>query len=129
MSILDDYLRLRANTESPPTFHRWSFLSCTAAALCRNLYLQHGSKRLYPAMYCMLVGTAGGRKSAALTACRKLLEQAGFNGFASSRTSKQQFLADMQAKMLENELDDQRPYATFIAEDEFIDFMGVGNLE
>lgn len=127
--MLDKYLQLRANTESPPQFHRWSFLSCTAAALGRNLYLQHGTKRIYPVLYTMLTGTAGGRKSAALTACRSLLTAAGFKGYASSRTSKQQFLMDMQEKMLEYELDDQRPYASFIAEDEFIDFMGVGNLE
>lgn len=130
MSILTQYLQLRRDTESPLVFHRWSFLACTAAALRRNLWLQHGKKKVFPVMYTMLVGSPGTRKSTAMMSARELLARSGFKDFSSSRTSKQQFLQDMQAKMLQDDdLEGRRPHCMFIAEDEFIDFLGVGNQE
>jgi len=130
VSILNEYLQLRYNTESPLLFHRWSFLACTAAALRRNLWMAHGKKKIHPACYVSLIGSPGTRKSSAIGGARELLERSGFKDFSSSRTSKQQFLQDMQGKMLQDDdLDGRRPHCSFIAEDEFIDFLGIGNIE
>lgn len=129
--ILHDYLQFRQRTESPTTFHRWSFLSCCAAMLERNVWFTDGDKQIFPSMYVMLVGSPGTRKSAAIKPCVKLLEQAGYNKFAAQKTSKQKFVQDLAESNIAEVLAGRKDTcdATYIAADEFLDFIGVGNIE
>lgn len=129
--ILHKYLQFRQRTESPTTFHRWSFLSCCAAVLERNVWFTDGDKQIYPSMYVMLVGSPGTRKSAAIKGCTKLLEESGYKKFSAQKTSKQKFVQDLAEANLGDVLDGKTGLcdATFIAADEFLDFIGVGNIE
>lgn len=129
--ILHEYLAFREQTESPSTFHRWSFLSCCAAVLERKVWFTDGDKAIYPSMYVMLVGSPGSRKSAAIKACTKLVEAAGYSKFAASKTSKQKFIQDLAECNLDEVLAGQTDTcdATFVAADEFLDFIGIGNTE
>lgn len=145
--LLEQYLDFLADTEPPQQFHRWAFLSCMGAQLSRNIYITHGHQRIYPNMYVMLVGAPATRKSTSIKIAKKLIEDAGYTNFAFSKSSKQKFLLDWSdgyiggvgALSMEAALD--MPLAEvsningeqisdcFIAQDEFIDFIGQGNFE
>jgi len=129
-SILHEYILLREHTESPTTFHRWSFISCAAACLARNVWFQWGSKRVYPVMYIMCVGSPGTRKSAAVGPARRLLARAEYKRFSCDKTSKPQFVADLARMDNFDEALTAGPDhvdETFILNDEFLDFIGQNN--
>lgn len=148
--LLEQYLDFLADTEPPQQFHRWAFLSCIGAQLSRNIYITHGHQRIYPNMYVMLVGAPATRKSTSIKIAKKLIEDAGYTNFAFSKSSKQKFLLDWSdgyigssgALTLEDALDipintvvgeltSKSEFVSdcFIAQDEFIDFIGQGNFE
>jgi hypothetical protein len=96
MSALDSHLEFTAQTESPTQFHRWTFLSAVGASLGRRVWLPFGHRRVYPNMYCLLVGVPATRKSTAIAICRGLLEDSLFNKFAFTRTTREKFLIDFE---------------------------------
>lgn len=145
-SFIDAYLAYTGNTESPTTFHRWSILGALSAWLGKRFYIMHGHTRINSNMYVMLMGAAGTRKSTSIKIASKLLKRAGYSTFAVSKTSKEQFLADLaKTGVPEGESDeildmnlwggesDQETSLgaceMFINADEFNDFIGNGNIE
>jgi len=134
VSILEEYLDFRKLSESPVNFHRWAFLSCCAALLGRNVHMVHGTKIIYPNMYVLLVGASGSRKSQAITPPIRMLEESGYQWLAFEKSSKQKFVQDMQDSISRDfatalDFDTHGPTECFVANDELLDFIGVGNLD
>ena len=144
-NFIDSYLHYIRETESPITFHRWSMIACLGAFLGKRFYLRHGHSRINSNMYVMLMGAAGTRKSTAIKVASKLLQKSGYDNFAASKTSKEQFLADL-AKTGTPEVTDADEILDanlwgseaesctgscelLINADEFNDFVGNGNIE
>ena len=145
-SFLTDYLHYTSNSEVPASFNRWSAIAGLGAMLERNIYLPHGHSTIHPNQYLMLIGTAGTRKSTAIKLIKSLISQAGYTNFASERTSKEKFLADLagdgdiDAQVADDILDknlwgsaasnaSSDVSSVCIAADEANDFFGIGNLE
>jgi hypothetical protein len=140
VDFLNNYLHYTADSEVPIIFHRWSIITAVSAFLERNVHLEFGHTTLHPNHYCMLIGTAGTRKSTAIKLAKKIVVQAGFSHIAAERTSKEKFLADLSASQRAEDSDilEQNLFGTgnetdvtpmFIAADEANDFFGIGNLE
>jgi hypothetical protein len=94
----------------------------------------------------MLMGAAGTRKSTAIKIASGLMKKAGYTHFAASKTSKEQFLADLaktgmpkgdsdeilDANLWGGEGADESSMGDceiFVNADEFNDFVGNGNIE
>ena len=140
-SFLELYLDYTAKTECPTFFHRWSALASLSAWLSRSVSFEFGHFHLHPNMYCLLIGAAGTRKTTAIKIATKLLGKAGYKSFAAQKTRQEKYLADL-AEAQEGELDildtnlwaetasgAHEPADSFIAADEFGNFIGAGNLD
>lgn len=135
------YFKYTEMTEPPALFHRWSVIASIGALLGRQFYFQHGHFTVYPNIYCMLIGSAGSRKSTAIKLMKKNLIDIGYTTIAADKTTKEKFLLDLAGETGEegqdaeqflssdlfgNELTDRE---TFVMADEFNDFFGNGNIE
>lgn len=136
-SYISAYMRYAGAgvSEPPAIFHRWCSISIIGALLGRQFYFPFGHSRVYPNQYINLMGPPGCRKSSAISIGVKLLARTGFTRFAADRVSKEKFLLDMsvmdevedEEDILDMTLD--QPAQSFIAADEFTDFIGPGNME
>lgn len=96
--LFSTYFEYIKETEAPLIYHRWSLLTATAAFLGRQFYIPFGTGKLYPNMYCMLIGNPGTRKSSAIKGVAKILSSAGYDKFAAERTTKEKFLLDLEGE-------------------------------
>lgn len=140
--ILSAYLHFTEETESPTQFHRWSFLSCVAAALGKRVWIPFGHGKIYPNMYVMLVGVPGTRKSSAISIAKKILEDSGYVNFGFTKTTKEKFLLDFEEgfdlKSADGSFDMKaaldKPVVAMCGQevyincDEFVDFIGQNNI-
>lgn len=127
-SIIHDYLAYKQGTECPPNFYRWSMISAIATVLERRVWLMH-TKPVYPNMYILLVGHPATRKSAAQQGVVNILRATGYERFAPNKCSKQQFVA-MLSSTSDGDMGSWDSIdAAYIATDEFLDFLGIGNNE
>lgn len=149
--LFDLYLAYTEETESPVIYHRWCLISAIGALLGRKYYLQHGRFRVFPNLYCMLIGHPGTRKSSAVKGVKKLILSGGYDTIAANRTSKEKFLLDLEGgadneafqgsggkavydSVTANNLwgpdsNMQEPREVFVMADEFNEFIGLGNIE
>lgn len=154
-SLLSRYFDFsRCAPEVPAVYHRWCILSGIGAILSRNFYFQHGNFRIFPNIYIMLIGEAGARKSTAIKLVKKLIGTSGYTDFAANKTTKEKFLVDLQR---EDDFDllhstkrnydattasnlwgnspeglaasTEEIHASWIVADEFINFIGRGNID
>ena len=95
-TLFDLYFDYVKDTESPLIFHRWSLLAGVGAYLGRSFYLPHGSNKIFPNLYVMLIGNPGTRKSSAVKTSVKMLSHAGYETFAAQKTTKEKFLLDLE---------------------------------
>lgn len=139
-SFFQMYFEYVGHTEAPISFHRWSAISVVGALLGRNFRFPFGHIDLYPTQYIMLIGGAGSRKSSAIGIAQKLAKSTGYNKFADDRLSKEMFLKSMayqEQPIIEDDddLEDlldltiDEPSEKYVVADEFLDFMGMNNLE
>lgn len=157
-SLYQLYFRLVEDTESPTIYHRWALIAGVGAFLGRKFWLPHGTNRIFPNCYVMLIGNPGTRKSSAVKTVRKVLSQAGYDYFAAERTTREKFLLDLEGLTPETEeydgsgkkksrdpsphdilasLDlasgdpgnDGVPKEVFVVADEFNEFAGSGNID
>jgi len=133
VSFFDEYFKYVGRTEAPMIYLRWSTISMVAAALGRNCWFPFGHKKIYPNMYILLMGTPGARKGTGLGITRTIMEAANYRTFAKDRTSMERFISDMQPRL---DIDDgdlealvlDVPAECYICMDEFLDFIGHGNM-
>lgn len=141
--FLSMYLEYTDKTECPVIYSRWAAIAGIGALLGRRTYIQLGHFRIYPNIYCMLMGSAGARKSSTISIQKKLLNRVGYTNIAADKSSKEKFLLDLAG---EGETDGSpkavedflwsNPDGTstgsreiLIAADEFNNFLGNGNIE
>lgn len=141
--FISAYFSYVGDTEAPATFHRWSCLSILGAYLGRSYRFHLGHFKVFPNIYCMLMGDAGTRKSTAIKIASGLLRKSGYTSIAAERTTKEKFLLDLAGdtgdtevsnadKFLESRLfgnGESGPSELFVAADEFNTFVGNGNIE
>ena len=149
-TFFDAYFIASAVTEVPLIFNRWAVLAGIGAILGREYYLPFGRGKIFPNLYCMFIGDPGARKSTAIKDLTRFLRKAGYTSIAAAKTSKEQFLDDlqhggcdhetgpeaaasdellMQEMFGESSLDESSSSPLLIAADEFNNFLGVGNLD
>lgn len=128
MSLLYRYIEYKKNSEVPPIYHRWSLISAVATMLERKVHFMF-TKPMYPNMYVLLVGVPAARKSEAVTGVTRLMRGAGYERFAANKASKQQFIKDMENSQDSLDSGWDAVDACYIGTDEFLDFIGRGNLE
>lgn len=143
-NVFDLYFDYVQDTEPPILLHRWALIAGIGALLGRRTWLPFGTSRLFPNQYVMMIAEAGARKSTAIKILKKVLRRAGYSSFSADKTTKEKFLMDLEGGKEEAELvtaDDvlsdlltssatgMDPRETFIAADEFNDFMRCGDLE
>jgi hypothetical protein len=95
-NLFELYFEYVKDTESPLVFHRWSLITSISAFLGRKFWLSHGTSRIFPTSYVMLVGNPGTRKSSAIKTCKKILSHAGYANFSAEKTTKEKFLLDLE---------------------------------
>lgn len=138
--LLQAYMKLvEPCTESPSIYHWWSFLSTVGGLLGRKVWLPFGFDTIYPNLYTILHGPAGGRKSSAIKVAGKLAVLAGFSKYAKEKSSKEQFLVDLSKgftcsanpsdvtdleEILSIAEEDLKTSEGIIAADELQDFLG-----
>ena len=133
----DSYFSYVGVTESPTIFHRWTAISIVGALLGRQVYLPFGHGRVYPNQYILLTGGPGTRKGTAIKIGTHLLKQSliDYKWFAPNKCQKETLWHKMANQHLSDDEDLQdlvfEPESTemYIAQDEFIDFIGIGNDE
>lgn len=150
-NFFDTYLAYTEETESPRVYHRWCAIAAIGALLGRNFYFPHGHFRVFPNLYCLLLGEPGARKSTAIKLAKKLLFAAGYESIAADKTTKEKFLVDLEGATEEEEFatlakkrgynavtdynlwggssESKTPRETFIMADEFNEFIGINNLD
>ena len=153
-SYIDLYREYTKESEAPAFYHLWSSLSSLAAFIGRDCWIEHGYFPVYPNLYLMLIGSPGTRKSTAIKLSKKIIVEAGYENIAAEKTSKEKFLFDLAAQNDHSLLDEgdgrkgrngvdvlemnlwgdddwatKPPANTYIAADEFNDFIGSGNME
>lgn len=141
--LFDLYLNMLDDTENPTEFHRWTLISSIAAMLGRNIYLPFGVDGIYPNMFIVLIGASASRKSHSIAIGRKILRMAGYEKFASSKSSKEKFMEDLAIGFdnidgaIENQMAElvgvppelREPCEVLISAGELEDFMGRNNGE
>ena len=129
--LFKSYFNFIGQSEAPIAFHRWSLLGVIGTLLARSVYLPFGHSRVYPNQYILLTGGPGSRKGTAIRAAISLIEATGFDHFAPNKAAKEAIWAKMSQQTEEQfeNLDFSLDSITemFIAQDEFIDFIGIGN--
>lgn len=130
------YLQITSGTEVPAFFNRWAMLSSVAAWLGRSVYFKHGSFKIYPNLYVILLGVPGTRKSTAIKLASRVIRHAGYNTFSAEKTTKERFLLDLSGADATETADgfldldlNKTDSECFIANDEFNDFFGNNILE
>lgn len=157
MDFIEEYIKYNEETEPPYNYHRWCAIACVGAILGRNYYIQHGSFRIFPNIYTLLIGEAAARKSTAIKINKRLLSNSGYDTFAADKTTKEKFLLDLEGasddeislaaagagsnsqrpkydsvmatNLWGSDSGLQEPKEVFIEADEFSEFAGSGNLE
>jgi len=147
--FISAYFQYIGLTEAPMTFHRWACITILGAWIGRDYCFRFGHFNIKPNIYCMLMGTAGSRKSTAIKIASRLLSKAGYTSIAADRTTKEKFLLDLsgapdvvldvsgkqslEITMEENLFGDMNSAdhipEMLIAADEFNTFVGNGNIE
>jgi hypothetical protein len=94
--FIEEYLSYLQETESPYNYHRWCGISVVGALLGRNFYLEHGHSRIFPNIYCMLLGEPAARKSTAIKIAKRLVSASGYDNLGADKTTKEKFLLDLE---------------------------------
>lgn len=152
------YLKYTKQTECPTFFNRWCAITCLSAYMGKRVHFKFGHFNLYPNLYTMLIGSPGTKKSSAIKISAGLLKKAGYKSFAAKKTRQEKYLLDLaersdilykknsiETEDIDDILDknlwgddeadeadnynDRPPAESFIAADEFNNFVGMGNMD
>jgi hypothetical protein len=96
--------------------------------LSRNVYIKFGHSNIYPNQYILLTGGPGTRKGTAIRIGKELIKSTGFKHFAPNRAAKEAMWHQMGLQSAED-FEFSAVTEMYIAQDEFVDFVGIGNDE
>lgn len=133
MDYFEEYFKFVGVSEAPMCFHRWCAIGTLSAMVGREVYFPFGHKPIYPNHYILLMGAPGTRKSTAIGIAKTVLERAGYTTFAKEQTSRERFFVDMIKRISPDDVDLEAlildvPSEVTIANGEFLDFIGQGNM-
>lgn len=78
--ILEDYLEYTKHSESPESYHVWTYLSMVSAIVGKRCWMEFNYFNVFPNMYIVLVSLPGvGKKSTAIRIGEKCLTDADVN--------------------------------------------------
>lgn len=138
------YLAYTGGGETPTFYNRWAAITAIGALIGKSAFLKLGHKKIYPNVYCMLIGSAGARKGTAIKTMKKLILSSGYSTVSASKVTKEKFLMDLAgvdtlegADLSKDDIldanlfgsDEDKVAETFIISDEFNDFFGNNILE
>ncbi len=75
MSFIRDYDIVTSGNESPRSYHSWAALSTLSSLVSRRVWVDQGIFTVYANMYILLVGSAGIKKSTAMSVSRRLIRE------------------------------------------------------
>ena len=75
IGLLQTYLALTQNLESPGDFHLWAMISAVAMVMGRNVWFDMAYFKIYPNMYIVLTAPSGVQKTTAMNAAMGLLNK------------------------------------------------------
>lgn len=137
MDLFELYFDFVGVNEAPDTFHRWSLISVIGAIIARNLYIPFGHNKIYPNQYILFTGSPGTRKGTPIGIVKGLLSSLEYAHLAPNKASKEAFWdwmsrkssldIDDEGNMLDWDMDATTPTEAYIAHDEFLDFIGIGD--
>lgn len=100
MSVSADFIstvvRTFKSTESPEIYFYWSAITTISAVMKKNVFLNRGNiYKLYPNIYCFLVGESGIKKGLPINLSKDLVNHVNNTRVISGRNSIQQILDDL----------------------------------
>lgn len=134
MPYLQDWLYVNSQNECPERFWRWAGLTLLGHIVGRKVYYQHGKWKIFPFLYCGLIGDAGSGKSSAKGEVKKVIvEHFPEFMFSASVQSREDIIVKMGSpeceisykdpKRGDGQLSTYRPF--FILANEFEHFISV----
>lgn len=134
MSFLQNYRTFCSGNEANPTYHIFSGLSALSAITQRRIWIDLGYFKIYPNLYVVLVGPAGGRKTTAMDICCKLIDKLGTIPYTTDCVTKEKLIMDVRAEErtiaempdLHKDLKIVSPTALFLTE--LSDFLGPSSI-
>lgn len=94
---IDGLLKYTQDLESPDNYLIWAALHTISAATQRHVWTKWLHWTIYPNVYVLLVGPAGGRKTAAIKISKKMLRDVGV-AIASEAQSKEMLVQQMKTR-------------------------------
>lgn len=98
MSFLQNYRTFCSGNEANPTYHIFSGLSALSAITQRRIWIDQGYFKIFPNLYIVLVGPAGGRKTTAMDIAAGLIEKLGTVPFTTDCVTKEKLIMDIRAE-------------------------------
>lgn len=134
MSFLQNYRTFCSGNEANPTYHIFAGLSALSAITQRRIWIDLGYFKIYPNLYVVLVGPAGGRKTTAMDICCKLIDKLGTIPYTTDCVTKEKLIMDVRAEErtisdmpdLYKDLKVVSPTALFLTE--LSDFLGPSSI-
>lgn len=123
--FFDLYFAYVGESEAPLIYHRWSMIGVLSALLGRKVSVKFGHGEIHPNIYLLLIGEPGARKSSAIGIAKKALKSTGFTALSAARTTPEKFISDLEVNGL---AEGGTCSQIFILEDEFLDFIGIQNV-
>lgn len=78
--ILEDYLKYTTHSESPDSYHIWTFLSMISATVGKRCWMEFNYYNVFPNMYIILISLPGvGKKSTAIRIGEKCVADSDAN--------------------------------------------------
>ncbi len=98
MSFLQNYRTFCSGNEANPTYHIFAGLAALSAVTQRRIWIDQGYFKIYPNLYVVLVGPAGGRKTTAMDIAAGLVEKLGTVPFMTDCVTKEKLIMDIRAE-------------------------------
>lgn len=98
MSFLQNYRTFCSGNEANPTYHMFAGLSVLSAVTQRRIWIDQGYFKIFPNLYIVLVGPAGGRKTTAMDIAAGMVEKLGTVPFTTDCVTKEKLIMDIRAE-------------------------------
>lgn len=95
MSFLQDYMFFTKNHEAPQCYQLWSGISALSSLVSRRVHFSMGHFSWSPALYVILVGDPGIRKSTAMNVAKRIVQSVPEINFSGDATTAEKIKQEM----------------------------------
>lgn len=112
--ILNDYLAYTKNSESPESYHVWTFLSMVSTVVGKKAWINCNYFTVYPNLYIILVSLPGvGKKSTAMRIGRAMVEDADVPcKITFDAITREALIGELEAAYYPYELSETKKYGS-----------------